>query len=63
MTNTMTPANANGVGLRTSEAPFAAADGYADFAWIRASLNAGGTLTVKSILPGKTIFTARMAWP
>jgi len=29
MTDQTTPANANGVGLRTSEAPFAAADGYA----------------------------------
>lgn len=29
MKDQTTPANANGVGLRTSEAPFAAADGYA----------------------------------
>ena len=29
MSEPVTPANANGVGLRTSEAPFAAADGYA----------------------------------
>lgn len=29
MSEPVTPANACGVGLRTSEAPFAAADGYA----------------------------------
>lgn len=29
MSESVTPANAKGVGLRTSEAPFAAADGYA----------------------------------
>lgn len=29
MSEPVTPTNANGVGLRTSEAPFVAADGYA----------------------------------
>lgn len=31
--------------------------------WIRNALCAGGTLKVKSIMPGKSIFSARMTWP
>lgn len=33
------------------------------FVWIPAALSAGGTLTVRAPMSGKSIFNARMTWP
>lgn len=37
--------------------------GSANLSWIRLALNAGGTLTVKSVVPGNALYFARMTWP
>jgi hypothetical protein len=34
-----------------------------DKSWIRMSLNAGGQLSVKNVMPGKSIFRGTMSWP
>ena len=31
--------------------------------WINAALTAGGTLTIRQVLPRKTILQAEMSWP
>ena len=49
--------------VKSAAAVAGAAHCSADFVWIRTAINAGGKLTVKSIMPGKAIYSARMSWP